>query len=68
MPRNAKINGKKPLCYTMLYLLNKYSAFVFGSARKKISKNAVKISASFAHALLSIFDIFFLVDPKTNAL
>ena len=31
-------------------------------------KKYQKISASFAHAQALIFDIFFLVDPKTNAL
>ena len=50
--------------HTMLYLLKKYSAFVFGLARKK----SQKISVSFAHAQAQIFDIFFLVNPKTNAL
>ena len=32
--------------YTMLYLLSKYDAFVFGSKKKLYQKRAVKIKAS----------------------
>ena len=53
---------------TVKCTMHYHSAFVFGSTRKKISKIDSSAWAKDALILTGFFDIFFIADPKTNAL